>query len=119
MTGKAAMMTNTHTQWATQIPVGGYYGMTKKWKFRYAVRCDAKPTAGHVLQFGIYSQTLGRDIAHRDFSAQEIAGEKYHVYETDWIKLGFDQYVWFAPTVKDPKDAKAVYIDYVSMEREE
>ena len=41
------------------------------------------------------------------------------VYETDWIKLGFDQYVWFAPTVKDPKAAKAVYIDYVSMEREE
>ena len=118
-TGKAAMMTNTHTQWATQVPVGGYYGMTKKWKFRYAVRCDAKPTAGHVLQFGIYSQTLGRDLTHRDFTAQEIAGEKYHVYETDWITLGYDQYVWFAPIVKDPKDATAVYIDYVSMMREE
>lgn len=110
--GTVAMMPASHTQWAVQIPLEGF-DTTKKWKIRYAVRCDAANKSGAALTFGIYNGTI--IYAGKSIHVDEIAGEKYTVFETDPIPLDFTQYAYFAPCARNQQDVSSVYIDYVTV----
>ncbi len=113
--GTAARMPSDTNQWATQIPFGGYYGLGKKWKAVYRVRCDAETDDGDAMNFGIWCNALGRNLVQRRLKASEIRGKKYVTFETEPFELQRDQYIWFAPVIRKLDEVSAVYVDCVTM----
>lgn len=115
--GKAVFMATDHNEWFIQKQLESCYGTQTKWRFRINIRCDADANDGIAVECGLYSPSAS--YYGKNIMVDECKGEKYVSIITDPVQLKPNTTLWFAPVTRPLSEIRGVYIDSVTMIKEE
>ncbi|NUQ64773.1 MAG: DUF4838 domain-containing protein [Pirellulales bacterium] len=113
----AVRMPGDHYEWATSWPYSGDLGDETTWRCHVVARCEASATAGPAMTMGIYDYAAKRNVASRQVSVEESAGEAYRVFDLGSHKMTKEMSFWVAPP-RRPEEVKAVFVDRIFLIRE-
>jgi len=116
--GKAAVMSGNHTQWAVQyhIPDGFAKDHPGAWKWYVIARAEGAKS-GAAFNYGIYDNHGHREISRLTAGLASSADGNYQTYYLGSMPPTEGLYVWIAP-LANPDVVRGVYVDRVVLVRE-
>ena len=125
--GFALKLAADHCQWATYLPL---YGLAekvyangveevKKYKVYIRMRAEGKENFGNAIYFGVYSHNQGQTQLSKPVALAACNGKEYKVFSLPARKMDNNIAIWISPGNRPENELKYIYIDNITLIREE
>ena len=91
----------------------------KKYKVYIRMRAEGKENFGNAIYFGVYSHNQGQTQLSKPVALAACNGKEYKVFSLPAGKMDNNIAIWISPGNRPENELKYIYIDNITLIREE